>query len=265
MIVENWNEFLLFYHVDNYNITYDNSETVKRYIVCPFKINRLNRIHKDKHIYFNYIWCDILVELISNNIFYKKVKKYIPKKYMNKKFKIVFFIYHQIFNHILIVNKNIIRHVNHFIKCFNSKYYIGIQIRVGNAELKEKQFSDQNDVNLMLNIASQHTEYKKWFLTGGSYKLKIKLSKKYNRIIIFSKNKTLHYNNHKKDTSAIVENEILSKSKFIIISQSTYGLVALLKSGLLLKEIKNLSFLIKKGKIFNVNEYFKDITSKWYM
>lgn len=248
----------------NYNITCDTNITVERNSICPFKVNKLTKIHIDKHIYFHYIWCDILVELISNRMFYRKIKNYIPKEYINEKLKIIFFIYHQIFNQILIVNNNIIKHVNKFNKYYNNKY-IGIQIRVGNADLNEKQFSDSNDVNLMLNISSQHLEYGKWFLTCDSLKLKIKLNKEYSKIIFFSKNKTLHYNNHKTDSSVIIENEILSKSSFLIISQSTYGLVALLKSGLLLKESENFSFIIKKGKIYNVNKHFKDITTKWYM
>lgn len=265
MIVENWNEFLLFYHISNYNITSNTTFNVKRNRLCPFKNNMLEEIRQDKHIYFQYIWCDLLVEMININIFYKRVRYYIPKQYLSKKYQIIFYIYHQIFSKMLIVNMNIVRQVNKFISSFKLNKYIGIQIRVGNADLNEKQFSDIKDIEIMLNIASKQLKYKKWFLTGDSCLLKLKLSKMYKKIITFSYNKTNHYANHKRDSSIIVEHEILSRSSFLIISQSTYGLVAILKSGLLLNEVGSISFVIKRGRITNILKYFRNITSKWYM
>lgn len=265
MIVENWSEFQLFYHVYKYNITSSTTANVSRNILCPFHINTLNQIKKNKHIYFQYIWCDLLVGLIREKLFYNKMKYFIPKQYIKKEHQMIFYIYHYIFNKILMVNRNIRINVDRFINNLNSKRFIGIQIRVGNADLNEKQYTNSYDINLMMKIACKNEKYKKWFLTGDSYKLKINLCRMYDRIIIYSKNKTLHYASHKKDSSVIIEHEILSRSKLLIISQSTYGLVALLKSGLLLQDKENISYEIKKGRVYDMKENFKNITTLWYM
>lgn len=162
----------------------------------------------------------------------------------------------------LIVNKKITKCINDFTNSFHNINYIGIQIRLGNADLNEKQFSDLKDLDIMLEIAKKQRQIKKWFVTGDSYKLKIELQKMQNKIVLFSKNKTKHYNYNRKDYSTIIEHEILSKSVFIIISKSTYGLTALLKSGLLLKN-ENLGYMIKKRNLYNVKLNFKNITSSW--
>lgn len=163
----------------------------------------------------------------------------------------------------LIINKNVFKYVNDFVRKFHHSY-IGIQIRIGNADLNEKQFSNSTDVDMMLEIAKKKKLYRKWFITGDSYKLKMKLKRKYKNIILYTKNKTKHYANNRKDTSIIIEHEILCQSNFIIISESTYGLTALLKSGILLED-ESMGYEIKKGIIYDVKVKFKSITSLWNM
>lgn len=221
-------------------------------------------IHEDKNIFFEYIWCDLLVELFDNKVYYNKIIKYISHYDIKSNSYMIFYIYHQIFTKILKINKNIINKVNKFVNTLHKKGYIGIQMRVGNADLNEKQYSDNKDIELMLNIAKRNSYYKIWFITGDSIKLKKELKRKYSEICLYSKNKTNHYKNNKKDSSIVIEHEILSKSNMIIISESTYGLTALLKSGIMLNN-GYLGYEIKKGRIYNVKSNFKNITSFWHI
>lgn len=250
----NWQEFDLFYHIPNYNITskiYHNEKITR---ICPFKIDKLENINKNSSIYFHYIWCDLLVTIINNKIFQKNVKNYINHYDINNKQYTVFYIYHKIFNKMLIVNNIIKRQVNRFLNSIKIKSFIGIQIRVGNDELHERQILGERDVKIMVNIAKRFKKYKIWYLTGDSIKYKLALCKEYKNIIVYSYNKTKHYDKFRKDFTIIIEHEILSKASFLIVSKSTYGKTALLKSGL---AITNLSNIIINGKINDVKkEYF---------
>lgn len=163
----------------------------------------------------------------------------------------VYEIYYLIFTKILVINHCISNTVNSFLKNNNYKY-IGIQIRVGNEDLNEKQFCDINDIYMMPKLANKSHIYKKWFLTGDSRRIKLNFSKTYKQIFTYSRNITKHYAKNLKDANIIIEHEILSKSSLLIISRSTYGLTALLKSGLLLKSNKVICYLIKRRQIYNV-------------
>lgn len=222
----------------------------------------ITQINVQNKIFFDYIWCDVLVELMNSKSFYNKMKFIFTNYKEKEKSYIIFYLYHQIFTKVLKVNNNIMKQVNNFISKFHNSY-IGIQIRVGNADLKEKQFCTSTDIDIMLEFAKRNKNYKKWFVTGDSYKLKNKLKRIYKRIILFSKNITKHYAKNTKDSITILEHEILSKSNFIIISASTYGFTALLKSGLLLKK-EDLGYEIKKGRIYNTKINFKNITPDLY-
>lgn len=195
------------------------------------------------------------------SFFYNKIKLYASIHKEKTDLYIIFYIYHQIFTKMLNVNKNISKDVKLFLSKSHESF-IGIQIRIGNADLNEKQFSNSTDVDIMLRIAKKNKQYKKWFVTGDSFKLKRKLNKKYKNIFLFTKNKTKHYANNKKDSSIIIEHEILSKSNLIIISESTFGLTALLKSGILLKD-NCTGYEIKKGITYDVKLNFRNITSLW--
>lgn len=194
--------------------------------------------------------------MINSTKFNYRVKKYIKLYESKYSMKNVFYIYYKILNEVLIINEVIKKNVYKFIKKYNGISFIGIQIRVGNDDLREKQYMNSSDVDVMINLAKKNFKYKKWFLTADSQKLRIKLSKKYEKIITYSTNITLHYERSKKDSTIIIENEILSKSKLLIISKSTYGLIALLKSGLLLNDENNLAYEIKQGYSYNIPYYF---------
>lgn len=208
-------------------------------------------------IIFHYIWCDILKELINNQKFYKNVNHYLYLNARKQNQYNVFLIYYQIFTKLLLTNNNIKYNVNKFLNKFNHKY-IGIQIRKGNAELKEKPLIDVEDIHIMLSIANKSLLYKKWYVTGDSQRIKLYLSRMYDQIFIYSTNQTKHYAKYPKDYNVIIEHEILSKSNMIIISKSTYGLTAILKSGLLLHTEKHLCYEIKNKRIFNVYNEFNN-------
>lgn len=260
IIVINWKEFNLFYHVPGYNITstiHNNNQIANK--ICRFKIYKIERLFNLNNILFDYIWCDLLVEMIKSERFIKNVKNYITNIENNKKYYIIFYIYYQIYNKLLIVNIYINEKVNRFIKSLYSYPFTGIQIRVGNDDLHERKFSDETDIDIMINLAKKSNEYKIWYVTGDSQRYKYKLFKKYKNVIIYTLNKTKHYDKHKTDYNIIIEHEILSKSKYLLISKSTYGITALLKSGLLLYNIRN-SYLINNRSSYDSKYFFLNIS-----
>lgn len=207
---------------------------------------------------FNYIWCDILFEIINDNLFQEKVNYYFKKYNSKSKMYDIFFIYYKIFNELVMLNKNIERNINSILHKSNFIPYIGIQIRIGNEDLKERQFSYSNDTDLMIRLAKKYVKYKKWFLTGDSQRLKLKLSKIYKQIFVYTTNITKHYAYNKKDFTIIIEHEILSKSSMLFISKSSYGLTAALKSGLLINSNDILCYEIKNGKLYKTaNEFYR--------
>lgn len=201
------------------------------------------------------MWCDLLYEIINDNSFHQSIKYFIE---LNSKSRMhdIFYIYYKIFNEILIVNKHIERNINNILYSSRCIPYIGIQIRVGNEDLKEKQFSNDNDTDMMVGLAKKYVKYKRWFLTGDSQRLKIKLIKIYKQIFVYTTNLTKHYASNKKDVSIIIEHEILSKSKMLFISKSSYGLTAVLKSGLLLNSDDILCYVIKNGRVYRIVDEF---------
>lgn len=166
----------------------------------------------------------------------------------------LFNIYYNIFTKLLVVKKYIENSVNKYLKHNNIYSYIGLQIRIGNEDLKEKRISNTTDIDVMIEVAKK-CGYKKWYLTGDSKKIKIKLKNRYNQIFLYNTNITNHYNHNKRDYSIVIEHELLSRSNKLLISKSTYGLTALLKSGLLILEENN-SFEVKDGKVFNIRNCF---------
>lgn len=260
IIVLNWKEFDIFYHVPNYNITssLDNNR-LKVNKICRFKYEKIKRLINVDNIIFDCLWCDLLVEMIKNEEFKRKIKQYITHIDIKWNFNTIFNIYYQIFSKLLIVNNFINRRVNQFINYKNYYPYTGIQIRVGNDDLHEPKFSDERDVKIMINLAGRSNKYNIWYLTGDSQRYKYKLRKKYKNIIMYSLNKSTHYDKHKTDYNIIIEHEILSKSKFLIISKSTFGITASLKSGLLLYNEKN-CFLINNKTAYDLKNYIINIS-----
>lgn len=125
----------------------------------------------------NYIWCDLLVEIIKNKKFKGKLKYYIKGIEENNEIYNVFLIYYMIFNKLLKVNKVIKEKISQFTNTFNNNQFTGIQIRVGNDDLHEKKFSDEKDVEVMIKLAKRSKYYKIWYLTGDSQRFQTILSK----------------------------------------------------------------------------------------
>lgn len=225
--------------------------------ICPFDVNRFYEVKRIKNIYFSYIWCDVLLPLISNNTFNRKINKLILASNKNDRIFNFFYIYNYIFTKLLIVKRDIKNKVNSYITKFN-RNFIGLQMRLGNHDLKEKQFSNFNDTRLIIREAKKCKKYKRWFLTGDSQILKNKLSKIYKNIFLYTTNITKHYAKYKSDSSIIIEHEILSKSKFMIISRSTFGLTALLKSKLLLDKSSHNCLEITNGMIYEITNNFSN-------
>lgn len=206
---------------------------------------------------FSNLWCDLLVEIINHSKFRRNIKNYMLLDNNKNKMIDIFYIYYVIFNKILIVNDYITKDVNSFLKKYNCNLFCGIQIRVGNEDLKEKQYLYKNDTDLIVEMIKKNKKQKKCFLTGDSQRLKLQLSKMYKHIFVYTTNKTNHYKKNKKDSTIIIEHEILTKSHYFIISQSSYGLTAVLKSGLLTNSNEGLCFEIKKGRLYNILDEFK--------
>lgn len=256
IIVCNWNDFDLFYHVPNYNIISkaDISKEKLNYI-CVFKLQKIKISFQNNKILFDYIWCDLLVEMMKSRIFKKNLKKYYLDNTHDEN-NIIFYLYYQIFTKLLILNSNVKAKVNSFMNNFKSKPFIGIQLRVGNDDLHEYKRTGLQDIEIMINIAKNNRKYKFWYLTGDSQKYKNKLYKEYKNVIVYSRNKTKHYERFTKDATIIIEHEILSKSNFLIISKSTYSFTALLKSGLLLSNRKMYSYVIYNRSAYDLKKYF---------
>lgn len=195
-----------------------------------------------------------MVDIINNKKFHNNAKNYFNFFDIKNRVFTVFKIYYQIFNKMLIVNKLIKKQVYKFLKYFSTNSFIGIQIRAGNDELNEKKRIDARDVDIMVNMAKKYKKYKIWYLTGDSIKYKQILCRTFNNIVVYTNNRTNHYDKFKKDNRIIIEHEILSKAKFLIVSRSTFGKTALLKSGLALA---NLTYVVTNGSVFDAqNEYF---------
>lgn len=207
-------------------------------------------------IYFDYIPCDLVAITIKNENFRKSLKKYIKGRKINKNIDTVFYIYYQIFSKLLILNTKLKKKVKSFISILKNYPFIGIQIRLGNDELQEEKRSDEKDVELMINLAKKYKKYKMWYLTGDSQKLKKKLCQIYNNIIVYSLNKTKHYAKYTKDFSIIIEHEILSQSSVLIVSKSTYGFTASLKSGLLLNNGNKNIYVVNNSSFYDIRQYY---------
>lgn len=245
----------MFYHVPNYNITantYINKQ--KYYYICKFKLEKLQILFEDNNILFDYIWCDLLVQITQSEIFKRNIKRFLINTDINNKTYTIFNIYYQIFSKLLIINNNIKEKVSRFIDNFNINPSIGIQIRAGE-DVNERQFCDEKDVQMMINIAKRNSKYKKWFITGDSLKYKNKLCKEYKNVILYSQNKTKHYAHFAKDDTIIIEHEILSRTNILIISKSTYGFTALLKSGILLSGNNINSYIVNNKFAYDVKNY----------
>lgn len=253
-IVIDWKDFDLFYYVPEYNISSILQNKERKNIICPFKIERIKRFNQKNNIIFDYILCDLLVEIIKNKKFKGKLKYYIKGIEENNEIYNVFLIYYMIFNKLLKVNKVIKEKISQFTNTFKNNHFTGIQIRVGNDDLHEKKFSDEKDVEVMIKLAKRSKYYKIWYLTGDSQRLKTILVKEYKNIIIYSRNITKHYAKNTNDNTIVIEHEILSKSSSIIISKSTYGLTASLKSGLLLSN-RNINYIVNNRSTYDI-KYF---------
>lgn len=166
----------------------------------------------------------------------------------------IYYLYFYIFNKLLLLHGSVNMKVKKFIKFHNQ--FIGIQMRIGNSDLREGRVSTNSDVDLMIHLALKNFSNIKWFITGDSINLKRNLKKLYKNVIIYSANKTKHFNKYPNDPSIVIEHEILSKSSLFLISRSTYGLTSLLKSGRLLDYKTRKCFEIKKGKIYNIQDEF---------
>lgn len=246
----------------NYNITSKiNDYNHKFNYLCVFKLEKLKIYNIENEILFDFIWCDLMAEMIKSNIFKNRIKKYFAESDINHTTTTIFNLYYHIFSKLLVLNSNIKVKVSRFIKSIYSIPYIGIQIRVGNDDLNEIKFADEKDIDIMINLAKNCSKYAIWYITGDSQKYKNKLYKEYKNIILYSRNKTKHYAKYTKDFTVIIEHEILSKSKILIISKSTYGFTALLKSGLLLSKNKKKCYIINNRYIHEAKSYL--LNKQW--
>lgn len=255
-LVINWEEFKLFYRFSNYNITTTILKRVKYKKICPFNKEIFDTIQDIKNFTFDIIWCDLLYEMINNSKFKRNIHQYIYRNKRINSINYIFYIYYIIFTKVVVVNKHITNSVLNFQKSHNYYQYYGMQIRVGNEDLKEKQFLFENDTDMLLKIIKSNNKYKKWFLTGDSQQLKLNFSKTYPNIFVYTTHKAKHYAFNKKDSTIIIEHELLSKSNQLYISKSTFGLTAALKSGLLINTNHNLCYEIKNGKLYNIQDEF---------
>lgn len=192
--------------------------------------------------------------MIKHNKFKRRLNYYIKDIKEKNEIYNVFFIYYQIFNKLLKVNSVIKKKISQFGNIFNNNHFTGIQIRVGNDDLHEKKFSDEKDVEIMIKLAKNSKYNKIWYLTGDSQRLKTILVKKYKNIIIYSHNVTKHYAKNTNDDTIVIEHEILAKSSLIIMSKSTYGLTASLKSGLLFSN-RNINYIVNNRSIYDIKYY----------
>lgn len=256
-LVGNWNEFDIFYRLPSYNIVTNIPTPSILKLICPLNITMLKSGY---NISFNYIWCDLLYETIERSYYFKFIKKYIDLKGHVSKMINIYQIYYLIFSNFLIVNKKVNDIVKNYLYKNKIFSYVSLQIRLGNEDLKEHRMSNFSDIKEMIEIAKK-CKYKKWYVTGDSIRKKLYLKCLYKQIFLYSTDYTRHYKNNRKNYTIVVEHEILSRSKVMIISPSTYGLTALLKSGLLLSS-KDLSYVVKGGKAYNMKNEFSSFHQK---
>lgn len=254
----------MFYNIHDYKITSQIHYYGKLYKLCPSDLEMLKNLKIEEKLYFSYFWCDLIYDLMDIEKFKLNVHKYIPNIKIKEKLYNVFYIYHYILNTILFVNKNIESDVKKFVDKYKHNPYVGVQIRVGNEDIGEQAFSDKNDIEVMTCLLNKTFKNKLWFVTGDSQKTKLKLCETYKNVFVYSKEKAKHYERSKRDLSIIIEHEILSKSSFMVISKSTFGLTALLKSGIFLNSHKNSSYEITRCKAYDVKNNFRNITSTWH-
>lgn len=164
----------------------------------------------------------------------------------------------------MLVKKDISLYVNKYLSRIGKEPFAGVQIRVGNDDLREKEFSKSCDIELIINTLISSFKHLKWFVTGDSQKIKLELCRKFKQVNIFSKEKAAHYEKFKRDINIIIEHEILSKATILIISKSTFGLTALLKSGVLHKKYSNASYEVTNNKTYSVKKYFRYLTSTFH-
>lgn len=249
-----------------YNIVSHNKPNGIFLWLCPSDLNKLkNMKNKENIAIFGYIWCDLIYDLIQIPEFKRNSKKYLYNGKSTNNIDIIANIYYHILNNLLVVNKVIKKSVNNFFYKFNTKPFVGVQIRVGNDDLKERIFSKENDVELMKVTLEKYYRNLKWFLTTDSQKLKLEFCNKYNNTIAYTKQKANHFDKYRNDATIVIEFEILSKSSYMIISKSTFGFTAFLKSGLLKRRMNNLSFLIANSSIHDLNNEFRFVTSTFHI
>lgn len=97
-VVFNWNEFDLFYYIENYTITSPRRFVSKTYTICPSNLSLIESINKDESICFEYLWCDLIYDILGNNQFLLNSQKYLNFRTTNNKFRDTFLLYYIIFN-----------------------------------------------------------------------------------------------------------------------------------------------------------------------
>lgn len=259
----NWNEFDLFYYIKDYKITTAVQYNGKLTSFCPSNVNTITTTKKERNMYLDYLWCDLIYDLLDNNRFKKNLEKYVDVE-INEKLNTLFTLYYHIFNNILKVKENILSKSNSFITKLNNQPFVGIQVRVGNEDIREQAFSDKDDIEVMFNLLKEKFFEKTWYVTGDSQKTKKKLCEMKKNVYVYTNEKAKHYERCTTDATIIIEHEILSKSSYMVISKSTYGFTALLKSGIFLRKDYNLSYEITRRNAYDVKSNFRKITSTWH-
>lgn len=74
----------------------------------------------------------------------------------------------------------------------------------------------------MINVSFSKFNNKLWFVTGDSQKTKRRICAMYNKTYVYTTAKAKHYDRCRADSTTIIEHEILAKSRYMIISKSTF-------------------------------------------
>lgn len=247
-LVKNWDEFDNYFIVPFSSFVTHTSYTCTSIDICNMDIEDIKLLlqRKDTYICFKEIWCDMSYFVSNLNIYnsllrqYHIIKTVSDDNIVNLSLEINYYL----LNNIIQTKEKYNSQIEYIIRRNSNYNLIGMHIRTGYGDFNDRIYLNNENIQEFINQAivfsSQFKNDSKWFIASDSSKIKLEIHRSYSNNVLTISNspvKVSHYNRNKSDESGLIDFLLLSKcNKLIITNQSTFGLVALFKSGICLKE-----------------------------
>lgn len=248
-IVKNWDEFDNYFTIPFSSFITHTSYTCTSIDICNMNIEYIKSLleSKDTYICFKEIWCDMSYFITNLNIYNSLLRQYhiIQTVFDDNIVNLSLEINYYLLNNVIQTKTKYNNQIEDIIRRNRNYNLIGMHIRTGYGDFNDRIYLNDENIQEFINQAkvftSQYRNDSKWFIASDSSRIKSEIYRSYYSNVLTISNspvmKVSHYNRNKSDESGLIDFLLLSKcNKLIITNQSTFGLVALFKSGICIKE-----------------------------